>query len=59
MGHDLILARRSGATSILLATVPTAMGPIAYQAAIGHEKVVIATERGKVMAYRVPARGSS
>lgn len=59
MGHDLILARPSGSTSILLATVPTAMGPIAYQAAIGHERVVIATERGKVMAYRVPARGAA
>jgi hypothetical protein len=59
MGYDLILARRSGSTSILLATVPTAHGPIAYQAAVGHERVVLATERGKVMAYRVPERGAA
>lgn len=58
MGYDLIMARRSGATSILLATVPTAMGRIAYQAAISHERVVLATDRWKVMAYRVP-EGSS
>lgn len=54
MGHDLILARRSAATSILLATVPTAMGRIAYQVAVGHERIVLATDRWKVMAYHVP-----
>jgi hypothetical protein len=54
MGHDLILARRTGKTSVLLATIPPAMGRIAYQVAIAHERVVVATDHWKVMAYHVP-----
>jgi hypothetical protein len=54
MGHDLILARRTGKTSVLLATMPPAVGRIAYQVAVAYERVVVATDRWKVMAYHVP-----